>query len=174
MRQIRYSVASSLDGFLAGPHGEIDWIPADDDVDFSAFRRYDTLLIGRHTFELMIRQGQTTMPGMRSVVISTTLQSADHPEVTISSDVRQTIADLRASAGKDIWLFGGGRLFRTLLDLGEVDAVDISVLPVLLGEGIPLLPPPYTPANLSLTEHRVYPRSGIVSLQYSLRTAHTV
>ncbi len=54
MRQIRYSVASSLDGFIAGPQGEIDWITEDTDVDFSAFNRYDTLLIGRRTFDLMI------------------------------------------------------------------------------------------------------------------------
>ena len=168
MRRICYSVASSLDGFIAGPRGEIDWIIEDADVDFSAFSRYDTLLIGRRTFDFMIRQGQTTLPGMRSVVISTTLQAADHPEVTVSTDVRETVATLRASPGKDIWLFGGGHLFRTLLGLGEVDSIYIAVMPVLLGEGTPVLSPPYTPAALKLTGHRAYPKSGILSLQYDV------
>ncbi len=171
MRQIRYRVATSLDGFLAGPRGEIDWIPEANDIDFSAFDRYDTLLIGRRTFDLMIRQEQTTLPGMRLVVISTTLQPGDHPEVTLSNDVRETVASLRAAPGKDIWLFGGGQLFRTLLDLGEVDAIDLSVFPVLLGEGIPLLPPPYTPASLTLHAHRIYPASGTVSLTYTVQKA---
>ncbi len=109
------------------------------------------------------------MPGMRSVVISTTLRPGDHPEVVISSNIRETVASLRGSPGKDIWLFGGGQLFRTLLDLGEVDALDVAVLPVLLGNGVPLLPPPYTPVTLTLRSHRVYPKSGIVSLEYTLR-----
>lgn len=173
MRKICYSVAASLDGFIAGPGGEIDWIPHAPDIEADLpanFARYDTLLIGRGTFELMMRQGQTTLPGLRSVVFSTTLRPEDHPEVTVSREVRDTIASLRAAPGKDLWLFGGGQLFRTLLDLGEVDAVELAVMPVLLGSGVPLLPPPYTPAMLTLTAHRVYETSGIVSLKYDLRS----
>ncbi len=68
----------------------------------------------------------------------------------------------------DIWLFGGGLLFRNLLDAALVDTVEVAIVPVLLGNGIPLLPPPARRATLSLTGHRVY-KSGIVSLAYDVK-----
>lgn len=170
MRKIIYQVASSLDGFLSGPNGEIDWITDDPDMDLSGmFQRFDTLLIGRHTFDTMVRQGQTTLADARSVVISSTLRPELHPDVTVLADLPAVVSALRSEAGKDIWLFGGGQLFRSLLDLGEVDAVELALIPVLLGDGIPLLPPPYTAAALTLTSHRVYPKSGIVTLNFDVK-----
>ncbi len=81
-----------------------------------------------------------------------------------------TVAELRAAEGKDIWLFGGGRLFRSLLEAGQVDAVEVAVVPVLLGGGIPFLPPPADQTKLELIGHRVYDKSGIVSLDYTVKT----
>ncbi len=77
------------------------------------------------------------------------------------------MAALRAEPGKDIWLFGGGSLFRSLLDAGLVDTVEVAIMPVLLGGGIPLLPPPAKQTKLKLTGHKVY-KTGIVSLEYSV------
>ena len=74
---------------------------------------------------------------------------------------------LRAEWGKDIWLFGGGSLFRSLLDAGLVDTVEVAVMPVLLGGGIPLLPPPAERAKLKLTGQKVY-KAGIVLLEYAV------
>jgi dihydrofolate reductase len=90
--------------------------------------------------------------------------------VTIVADkLEQTVAALRAKkSGKDIWLFGGGLLFRSLLDVGLVDAVEVAISPVLLGGGLPLLPPPAKQTKLKLTGHKVY-RTGIVSLQYMVK-----
>ncbi len=118
MRRIRYSVAMSLDGYIAGPAGENDWIIMDPDIDFNAFiSQYDTLLIGRGTYEPMVESGRVGMPGMKAYVISTTLRQEDHPHVTIiSENVNERVAALREEAGKDIWLFGGGILFQSLLD----------------------------------------------------------
>jgi dihydrofolate reductase len=75
---------------------------------------------------------------------------------------------LRREPGKDIWLFGGGELFRGLLEMGLVDTVEVAVIPILLGGGIPLLPSPAPRTKLKLTGRRVYEASGIVSLQYDV------
>jgi dihydrofolate reductase len=80
------------------------------------------------------------------------------------------VATLRREPGKDIWLMGGGTLFRSLLEAGLVDTVEVSVVPVLLGAGIPLLPAPANEAKLELIRHTVYD-SGIVSLQYAVKPA---
>jgi dihydrofolate reductase len=173
MRKIRYSVAMSLDGYIAGPNGEYDWIGTDSEVDFDAFwRQFDTLLIGRRTFELAVRtRGEaafTPFTGVTSIVFSRTLRQEDHPLVTVVPEVNANwVRDLKAQSGKDIWLFGGGSLFRSFLDCDLVDCVEVAAIPVLLGAGIPLLPPPYTPTKLRLTNHHLY-RSGRASLVYEV------
>lgn len=169
MRRIRYGVAMSLDGYIAGPRGEADWIIMDPAIDFAALlSQFDTILVGRRTFEPMARAGRAAMPGMRTVVLSSTLRQEDFPGVTIlTGDAEREVAALRAGAGKDIWLFGGGELFRRLLQADLVDGVEVSVVPVLLGSGIPLLPSPADRTRLRLTRHYAYP-TGIVSLEYAI------
>jgi dihydrofolate reductase len=172
-RRVRYGVAMSLDGYIAGPGGEYDWIVHDPDIDFAEiFSRFDTLVMGRGTYEatLAIGAGGDHMPGVRSIVISRTLNPRDHPKVTIATDVKAVIEDLKAVPGKDIWLFGGGQLFRSCLEMGLVDGVDAAVIPVLLGGGIPFLPAPAPQASLKLREHRLYPKSGIILLEYDVRS----
>jgi dihydrofolate reductase len=170
VRRIRYRVAMSLDGYIAGPQGEIDWIIADPEIDFGAlFQQFDTLLVGRGTFEFMVKHGQATVPGMKIIVFSHTLQPRDYPDVTIvAGKEKETVAALRKEPGKDLWLFGGGLLFCSFLDPGLVDTVEVAVIPILLGGGIPLLPAPAKQAKLKLTGHKVY-GSGIVLLEYSMK-----
>jgi dihydrofolate reductase len=164
----------SLDGYIAGPNGEADWIIMDPDIDFRAlFSQFDTCLIGRRTFEGMARGKKKpgAMPGMKTFVFSRTLRQRDYPKLTLVADTAQdTVSALRSESGKDIWLFGGGLLFRSLHDAGLVDTVEVAVIPVLLGGGIPLFPPPAKRATLQLTGHRVY-GTGIVSLEYAVKRA---
>jgi dihydrofolate reductase len=159
----------SLDGYIAGPKGEADWILMDPEMDFGAlWAEFDTFLIGRKTFEAMGSAGSGTTDGMKIYVFSRTLRQSEYPQVTIVADKSaELVASLKRKRGKDIWLFGGGSLFRSLLDEGLVDTVEVAVEPVLLGEGIPLLPPPAKQTKLKLTGHRVY-KTGIVSLQYEV------
>ena len=88
--------------------------------------------------------------------------------MTIVSEVSKEAVDaIRAAPGKDIWLFGGGSLFNSFVDLGLVDTVEVGIIPVLLGEGVPLYPPPGRQAKLELIDHKVY-KTGIVSLKYAV------
>jgi dihydrofolate reductase len=164
----------SLDGYIAGPNGEYDWIVMDPDIDFRAlFGRFDTLLIGRRTYEMMQGQGGGGgMKGMKSFVFSRTLRPADHPKVTIvRKNIEGVLPELRKQPGKDIWLFGGGSLFRSLLDLRQVDVISVAVVPHLLGGGIPFLEHPARQARLKLTDSHVYPKTGTVLLEYAVNYA---
>lgn len=174
MRRMRYNVAASLDGYIAGPNGEFDWIPHDPTVDFAGiFAKVDTVLVGRRTYEAAMQMGGNPWgKKMRVYVFSRTLRPEDHPKVTVvADDAAGVVAALRAEEGQgEIWLFGGGELFRGLLTAGQVDSVEVTVVPVLIGGGMPLLPPGAPRTTLSLVRTHTYP-TGMVSLVYTVPSA---
>ena len=174
MRRVRYNVAASLDGYIAGPNGEFDWIPNDPTVDFTGiFKKVDTVLLGRRTWEAAQQMGGGAWgKNTRVYVFSRTLRPEDHKKVTVvGDDAAGVVAALRAEEGDgEIWLFGGGDLFRSLLAAGQVDSVEVTIVPVLLGGGLPLLPPGGPRAPLTLTRTHTYP-TGMVSLIYSAQPA---
>jgi len=178
VRQLVYSVAASLDGFIAGPNGEYDWIVPDPAFDFAAlWDRFDTLIMGRRTYEVAIKRfNPIEKMGKRIFVVSTTLDPSQHPGAAILSDgVPDAVASIKAQPGaqpgKDVWLMGGSLLFRSLVDAGLVDRVEVTVFPVMLGAGgIPLLPAGQR-CQLHLEECEPYP-SGVLSLKYSVCKSH--
>ena len=168
MRQLRYQVAASLDGFIAGPKGDYDWIVSDPSIDFGAlFKEFDTAVMGRKTYEVMTAQGGTgAMKGLDVVVFSRSLSPKTMKGVRITKDdAADAVKALKKQPGGDIWLFGGGALFRSLLDARLVDTVEVALIPVLLGDGIPLLPAGAS-TRLELVDQITLPTSGIVMLSY--------
>jgi dihydrofolate reductase len=157
----------TLDGFIAGPSGEYDWIVPDPAVDFTAlYKQFDTVVMGRKTYEVALAQaGSVAMPGIDVIVFSRTLAAGSIKGARIvNDDPRTVVSDLKQKDGRDIWLFGGGELFRYLLDGGLVDTVEVAVNPVILGSGIPLVPPGSS-AKLVLSDVKRLP-SGMVVLAY--------
>ena len=163
----------SLDGYIAGPDGEFDWIVMDPDINFAAMsEQFDTYLLGRRTFEVTSGHGQAEMLDGETFVISRTLRQSDHDHVTIvGEDWKQVLQSLRQEEGKDIWLFGGGSLFRSLAEEGFVDTVEVSIIPIVLGGGISLIEEPSKRIELTLKEHKVYEKTGTVGLVYAVNNA---
>ena len=173
MRPVLYRVASSLDGYIAGPQGEVDWIVGDAAADLAGlYDEVDTVLLGRRTFEQTLQPCAPPWPaGWRLFVFSRTLSPERHAGVTVvNANAAETVASLRAGSGGKIWLFGGGGLFRTLLAAGQVDVVEVAVMPVVLGGGIPLIEAGagMAPTRLALVDSKASPK-GVVTLRYEVR-----
>ncbi len=124
--------------------------------------------MGRRTFEVAGQSSGGTMPGMKAIVCSRTLRASDYPDVTITADAAETVSALKAQPGKDIWLFGSGGLFRSLLDVRLVDTIEVGVISILLSQSVSLLPAEQRSPVLRLTDSKTLP-SGIVMLSYALQ-----
>jgi dihydrofolate reductase len=172
VRRVRYGVGMSLNGFIADPDGGTDFLVSDASYDPAPFfAAIDTVIMGRRTYEVAVRQGMRAYPGLTNFVVSRTLHGPDYPEVTVLRDAG-AVADLRRGPGKDIWLCGGGVLLASLLADGLVDTVELGLSPMLLGiHGTPMLgfdqrlPPA---VRLELTHHRALP-SGLLVLEYAVQ-----
>src|SRR3954471_832581 len=111
MRHVRFGCAMSLDGYIAGPQGEYDWIPRDPEIDFAGLmQQFDTFLIGRRTYEMIRRAGDAApvLSGVENIVFSRTLNPKHCPGLRVERDAEPVVRLLREAPGKDIALFGGG------------------------------------------------------------------
>ena len=169
MRRVVFSCAMSLDGYIAAPDGGYDWIVMDPEIDFNAlFKKFDTVLMGRKSYEAA-QGADYGMPKPKTYVFSKTLRPADVKGAILSNDPRKTVTELKQAKGKDIWLWGGGELFRSLLELKLVDGLEVAVIPVLLGDGLPLLPKTKTRVSLGLTQQRLFKKTGTLLLNYDVK-----
>lgn len=170
VRELRYSVAASLDGYIAGPNGEFDWIVIDPDIDFeSMYAGFSGLVMGRRSYEVFVATGGGAGPALPTYVYSRTLPEGERDGVTFARDAVAHVGELKkAGDGKPLWLWGGGELFRQLAAAGLVDGVEVAVIPVLLGGGVPLLPTPGPRLPLRLREHRVFSKTGTLLLGYDV------
>jgi dihydrofolate reductase len=170
MRQLRYSVAASLDGFIAGPNGEFDWIVVDPEIDFAAmYTGFSGLVMGRRSYDVFVSTGGGVGPALPTYVYSRTLQEGQRDGVTFVRNAEAHVRALKQSGDdKPLWLWGGGDLFRQLAAAGLVDGVEVAVIPILLGAGVPLLPTPGPRLPLRLRHHRLYAATGTVFLEYDV------
>jgi dihydrofolate reductase len=169
MRTVTYGGAVSLDGFLTGPDGAMDWLHFSPDVQqitSAYFKTVDTILMGRKTYAVAVAQRPPrkkarasaktkAASAMHTYVFSRTLTEVDDPDVElVRDDAAGFVRRLKNQTGGDICLMGGGELAQTLFAAGLVDKVGLNIHPVLLGSGAPTFRDPGLRIPLQLTECR--------------------
>lgn len=171
MRTVTYGAACSLDGFIVGPGGALDWLLYSKDVEAymkDYWARIDTLVMGRKTWEAATAQSGGKGGGMRGVksyVFSRTLTSIPGKGVElVREDAGEFVRRLKAAPGKEICVFGGSDFARALFAAGLVDAVGLNIHPVLLGSGVPLFQDPGRRISLELKENRAMEGGCILAL----------
>lgn len=173
MRKVIYGGACSLDGFLAGPGGELDWLHFSKDVQAvmrKTWATVDTVLFGRKTWEVAVaRGGGPGMKGVSSYVFSRTLtEIPPGGPVLVRDDAGAFVRRLKAEPGKDMVVMSGGDLARSLFQAGVVDEVGFNIHPVLLGSGVPAFRDAGRRIGLELAECRPL-EGGCVLATYRVR-----
>jgi dihydrofolate reductase len=181
-RRIILDLAVTLDGFIEGKHGEIDWCIMDEEMEFNLFlNQIDTILYGRKSYDLWgqftpnIEDSDTDkemwelLHSKEKYVFSKTQKGTDDKAIFINDHILEEVDKLKNKPGKDIWLYGGASLITTFIHLGLVDEFRLSVHPVVLGEGKPLFIDINERLNLKLVHTRTF-SSGVVQLIYHLKS----
>jgi dihydrofolate reductase len=167
-RKIIVYIATSADGYIARPDGDVEWLNRRP-------RTIDTILWGRKTYDWLLnyyrKRGKKEGlfdTKLANYVFSRRPQRRAAPGAEfVSEPVKAFAQRLRATTGKHIWMMGGGEVIASFLDAGEIDEFDIHVIPVFIGEGIPLVAPRHRDVPLHLRSSRKYP-DGVVRLRYEV------
>jgi len=131
-------IASSLDGYIARENGEIDWLPETTESGYDAFyKSVDTVIMGKTTYDQVLTFGEYPYKDKKSFVFTSSTQNKDE-NIEFVSDVEKFVKDGFPGAGENIWLVGGAQIIASFLNQGAIDEIIISVIPILLGKGIPL------------------------------------
>ncbi|MCZ6789815.1 MAG: dihydrofolate reductase family protein [Chloroflexi bacterium] len=145
MRRLKLYIATSLDGYIAGPNGEIDWLEAGGDLDYGYRRFYssiDTTLMGTATYRLTLTVDDFPYPDKANYVFTRGTPPPDTAYVRfISGDIAGFVRSLKEQPGDDIWLVGGGQINTVMLNEALIDEIILTLFPLVLGEGIPLFAP---------------------------------
>ncbi|MEX8549184.1 MAG: dihydrofolate reductase family protein [Mucilaginibacter sp.] len=168
MRKITLNIATTLDGYIEGPNGEIDWCLNDQDYGLTEFSEdTDALFMGRKSYELIAQAGLGFFEDHSIYVFSDTLVREEQLGVKIirSADFVAFVKDFREQEGKNIWFFGGANLLASFMAENLVDEFLISVHPIILGGGKPLFQSGKDKVDLMLINHKSY-SSGLVQLRY--------
>ena len=174
MRKITFGGANSLDNYIARKDDAVDWLLWGEEaasVMEDYWKTFDTILMGRKTYEVALRHGQGGggYPGMKNYVFSRTLKPGSDGTITIvATDAVEFVRDLKKQQGKDICLMGGGELARPLFEAGLIDEIGFNIHPVLLGSGIPLFHPMSRQINLELRECKPF-KNGCVMVTYRVK-----
>jgi dihydrofolate reductase len=170
MRNVIWAAAVSLDLYIAGADEAIDWLTWSDDVkaiNGDRWRRVDAMLMGRKTWEFATRRGGGSGPKVETYVFSSTMVQAPAGATLVEEDSVGFVRALKAEAGGDILVMGGGELASALIEGGAVDELELNVHPILLGGGIPFFRPMARRVEARLVEARPIARECLF-LRYRL------
>ena len=174
-RKIIVFVGTSADGFIARRDGDIEWLTSrpkpEGFYDIAKFTAsIDTKILGRKTFEKSLALGAKFDGSTRTYVFSAQSPPAAYPSGVefVTESIPSFARRLRASAGKDIWMMGGGGIIASFLDAGAIDQFIINVAPLLIGDGIPLIAPRHRHVPLTLLSTRQF-SDGVVQLHYEIQ-----
>ena len=168
MRKVVLGLGISLDGYIARPDGAVDFLFMPKDYSMAPFfATIDTAIMGRKTYDVAKAMGGASYgPKMAMYVCSRTLPSGERDGCTFTSQSPEAlVAQLRTRKGKDIWLMGGGELARDFLKADLVDELYLGIVPVLIGEGLPLFPSGFPQRDFALLENKTF-SGGLISLKY--------
>jgi len=174
MRKVKFSIANSLDNYIARKDGAIDWIFGGGEAASAMtefWKNIDAVVIGRKTYEPVLKSGAPfpTLPGVKNYVLSRTLKKSHDKKVEIiREDVVEFIRSLKTEEGKDIFVMGGGLLAKPLFEANLIDEVGVNIHPILLGSGIPLFYEMNRQIDLELLESKNF-RNGCVSITYRVK-----
>ena len=173
-RKIIVHIATSADGYIARPDGNVDWLERPmpkGGYGMTAFARsIDTILWGRKTYDFAVKMGGVGPFGkVKHYAFSRQPPPDPLPEVEfVSEPIPEFVGKVRAMPGKNIWMMGGAGIIASFLDAGAIDEFSIHVIPVMIGEGIPLVAPRHRNIPLELISARSFP-DGVVHLNYRVR-----
>jgi len=172
---LTYYIASTLDGYIAHDDGSSEGFVWDDELVadmVGSFQHYGTVLMGRKTYDVGLREGKTNpYPMLRQVVFSRTITSPDAAVEVTDQDPIAFVKALKANVEAPIWLCGGGTVAAQLMEARLIDQLQLKVNPVLFGGGIPLFAGTIPQTPLRLTDTKVYAESGVVLLTYAVPKA---
>jgi dihydrofolate reductase len=178
-RKVIVHIATSADGYIARSDGDLEWLtsrPAPKGFyGMNAFMKsIDTQVLGRKTYEVSLRMGANYDSKSRSIVFSRRSLPADAPSGVkfVNEAIGPFMSRLREQPGKDIWLVGGGEIIASFLDAQAIDEFVISVVPVFIGEGIPLIARRHRHVPLDLLSTERFD-DGLVQLHYRVKNAHS-
>lgn len=172
LRPITFFIATSADGMIARENGSTDWMSKDCFQHYKEFfKKVDTVLLGRKSFENILTRGPWPYTGKQSFVFSNSLKNDFGPEVqVIARDPVAFVEDLKESEGGRMWLIGGAELARTLMTHNMVDEVILDIHPHILGSGVHLFPLPLHSMFWELVDSKEL-ASSLIRVQYRLKSS---
>ena len=175
MREVTFGAGNSLDNYIARADGGYDWLMWTDEigkVSAAYFKRVDTILMGRKTYDIARQQGgveASPFPHLKTYVLSRTLtEPPPDQQVELASDAVKLVRSLKRRRGKEICVMGGGELAHALFEARLIDEVVVNIHPVLLGSGIPLFHEMKRQINLRLLKNTTF-KNGCVLLSYAVQ-----
>jgi len=168
MRKIKLFIASSLDGYIAREDGNIDWLPQSGNSGYDEFyKTIDTVIMGRKTYEQILTFGKYPYEGQKSYVFTKNTEIKKDGNIEFVFETEKLVKELLSSSGKDVWLVGGADLISTFLNFDLIDDIILSIIPIVLGKGIPLFKNIQKEIKFELVKTTEY--NELVELYYTSR-----